>query len=882
MTSGSGWVMSLAVAIGLMPVASLRAQSAESTAPVVFEKEIAPIFIAYCNHCHKGSGAKGGLDLTSAARVMKGGDAGPVLVSGSAEKSVLFKKVLDQKMPPPSEKNPLGDQQIDLIRKWIDGGAATTTNERIEVVSATPALTPEDRDFWSFRPPVAAPLPTPRDSARVRTPIDTFVLARLERKGLSFSADASPQTLVRRAYLDLLGLPPTPEDVQAFLVNTRPDAYDLLLDRLLDRPEYGERWGRHWLDTAGYTDAPHCDEVGALLPIDDWRYRDYVVQAFNRDKPYDRFLAEQLAGDELVPWRTATKYTPEMVEALTATGYLRTPPDWTHSDRQMIYPNYRTDVLSRVVDHVSSGILGLTMGCVRCHTHKFDPIPHQDYYRMSAVFATAYNLEDWKCPDERYLADVSKADQDEIASHNAKVDGLMAEQDKRIEELLRPHRHRLRAEKFNTVPEIVRDDVKAAFDKPADKRDEVERYLTKKFASVVNVSTDEAKQQLNAEEKIACDAAEQERARLRSSKRSFNKLQSLFDVGKPPTVRLLLRGDADTPGAAVEAGFITVLCAPDQSAAVPPPDTPPETSGRRLAFARWVTSRNHPLTARVMVNRVWQHHFGKGIVATPDNFGHSGMEPTHPELLDWLAVDFMEQGWTIKRLHKLIMTSTVYRQAANQAPGDAAAAADPDNDLLSRMNLRRLEAEALRDSVLALSGKLDRTVGGAPIAVESRPDGLVLIKSSSAPTSQWRRSLYLMSQRGSHASGKGFMLSMFEIFDFPEIVINCTRRSNSTTPLQSLALINSDFMTEQAGYFAQRVERTAGENATLEKKVEQAYSFALGRAPSSEEIESCVKYLREQTELFASDKQTSADASERALASLCLMLMASNEFLYIG
>jgi hypothetical protein len=327
------------------------------------------------------------------------------------------------------------------------------------------------------------------------------------------------------------------------------------------------------------------------------------------------------------------------------------------------------------------------------------------------------------------------------------------------------------------------------------------------------------------------------------------------------------------------------LCPSGKATLVASHEATKESSGRRLALARWLTSRDHPLTARVMVNRVWQHHFGKGIVATPENFGHSGSPPSHPELLDWLAVDFMEHGWSVKRLHRLLMTSTAYRQSAHR-PGKAeltrAGDADPENDLLGRMNLRRLEAETLRDAVLAVSGKLDRTMGGQPIRVESNADGLVMVtEKGPTPTSKWRRSLYLRSLRGSHPTGVGFVLSMFEIFDFPEVVINCTRRSNSTTPLQSLALINSGFMLEQSRHFAQRVRGIAGTDAPA-KQVEAAFVLALGRMPSPRETSFCLEYLRTQQDLYQQTKMPAEQAARRALAGLCAMLLASNEFLYIG
>ncbi|HVC97360.1 MAG TPA: DUF1549 and DUF1553 domain-containing protein [Pirellulales bacterium] len=755
----------------------------------------------------------------------------------------------------------------------------------------------EDRQFWAFRRPVAAPMPETRASHRVRTPIDAFVLARLEANALTLSPEAPKATLLRRAYLDLVGLPPEPDEVRAFLADSAADAYERLIDRLLDSPEYEERWARHWLDVAGYTDAPHCDTVGNLLPIDDWRYRDYVVRSFNQDKPYDRFLTEQLAGDELVDWRNASKFTPEVLDSLIATGYLRLTPDWTHQETvEMQSLIGYSDTLSRVVDSVSTGLMGLTMGCVRCHSHKFDPIPHEDYYRMMAVFATAYNPDQWLRPADRYLPAIAPPEKEQIDRHNAQIDARLAEITKRLDEWRRgPHYQQIFAAKLTKLPEPLRADVEKAIAAPAAMRNEIQRYLAEKFEADLKVSDQELSNASSEAERTEITKLGSELGSLASQKRSFEKIQALWDVGEPPVLHELIRGDARTPGEVVEPGFVTVLCPSGESSAVRPPEVRGASSGRRLALAQWLTNRGHPLTARVMVNRIWQHHFGKGIVATPENFGHSGATPTHPELLDWLAVDFMEHGWSVKRLHKLIMTSTTYRQSSQwllentgslESPGpleNPALTRDPDNDLLWRMNLRRVEAEVIRDLVLSVSGRFDRTMSGPPVAAEQNADGLVVVSEKGpTPTSQWRRSLYVRSQRGSHASGKGFCLSFFEVFDYPEISINCTRRLNSTTPLQSLALTNSRFMQEQSRHFAQRVLRKVGDGALTDKHVEEAFLLALGRVPTSAESQFCQEYLLSQTELYESSQQSPGQAAQQSLAGLCLMVLASNEFLYIG
>jgi len=879
-------VLALTLAVLTVAFPPRPAHGDEASQSPSFEQDVLPILKAHCVKCHASQDPQGGLDLSTTATLMEGSDDGPVVVKGSAEKSVLLKKVAARQMPPPKEKDPLSDEQVSTIRRWIDAGAVIKDDPASEPGGAPSRITEEDRKFWAFVSPVAGPVPEPRAKQLVRTPVDAFLLARQEAKGLAFSPEASRPTLLRRAALDLTGLPPAPEEIDTFLADTRPDAYERLIDRLLDSPHYGERWGRHWLDVAGFTDSPHYtpDKAGNILTFDDWRYRDYVVRAFNQDKPYDLFLREQLAGDECVDWKAASTYTPEIMDPLIATGYLRTTPDWTHSVVE--YPNYRFDTLSRVVDNVSTGVLGLTMNCVRCHRHKFDPIPQDDYYRLMAVFATAYNPDEWLKPAERFLADVAPPDRAEIDRHNRMVETRTAEIAKELDTLREPHRKQLFASKLEKLPEVLRADVEAALGIPAAQRNEIQRYLAGKFEGLLAVSDQELGSSLSETEKASVSALATEKAALLASRRSFGRIQGLCDVGKPPDLHLLIRGDPTTPGKIVEPGFPAVLCAPGRAGIERPRETKGDSSGRRLALANWLTRRDHPLTARVMVNRVWQHHFGKGIVATPENFGHSGTPPTHPELLDWLAVDFVEHGWSVKRLHRLIMTSMAYRQSARRPqPGESspAIAGDPDNELLWRMNLRRLEAEVLRDAVLAVSGKLDRTSGGPPVPVDSNPDGLVTVSEKGpTPTSHWRRSVYVRSLRGSHPLGQGFKLSMFEIFDFPEIVINCTHRTNSTTPLQSLALVNSKFMREQARYFADRVRAMAEDAAPARKLIETAFGLALGRQPEPAELQFCQDFLSAQTQVYLNENQNPEESARQALASLCLMLLASNEFLYIG
>lgn len=845
-----------------------------------FEKEALPLFTARCFSCHGIEKPMGGLDLRTLASALKGSENGPVILEGAADQSVLIRKVANRSMPPPGTGEPLNEQEIQILRNWIDsskfGLARATTQRETFTAAEAPEITEKDRQFWAFRKPVAARLPQVKNRKRVRTPIDAFVLAKLESNGLTFSRDAPKLTLMRRAYFDLIGLPPTLEEINAFLSDARPGAYERLIDRLLDSPHYGERWARHWLDVAGYTDVTGFDNDLPTLSVFEgiWRYRDYVVKSFNDDKPYDRFLTEQFAGDELVDWRSAKKYTPEILESLIATGYLRSVFDRTDPDIVNLLKE-RYDVLLDLVEKVSTGLLGLTVGCARCHSHKFDPIAQRDYYRFLAIFTPAYNPSNWKQPKNRYLASVSEPDREAIESHNAEIDRPQNKLKEELANLRRPYQERLLEEKLLDLPEVIRAETKAALQTSEEERDEVQRFLVEKFKDTLQVKLEEVDKALSEEDKAAAEEIHRQIETLESYRRSFEKIQALYDVGPRPTIRLLQRGDVELPGPKVKAGFLTVLSAHNKSDVERPPDTRGETSGYRLALAHWLTSPDHPLTARVIVNRVWQHYFGKGIVETPDNFGKMGTPPTHPELLDWLAVDFIKQDWTFKRLHKLIMTSTVYRQSSRQTDqASAPKAIDPENRLLWRMNLARLEAEAIRDAVLAASGKLDRTLSGPPILLEHRPDGLQTIsREDPTPNGKWRRSLYILARRN-------YPLNFLETFDSPVMQVNCNRRSNSVTPLQSLTLMNDDFMVEHAGRLADRVSELA-EGKGADKKIDLSYLLTLSRKPSVTEARIAKIHLQKQEKFYLFANASPEKASRAALVSLAQMLFATNEFLYV-
>src|SRR3569623_1387563 len=626
----------------------VSAEAPQPPAPA-FEKDVLPILTAHCLKCHGLEARKAGLDLRTAGLIEKGGDSGSALMPGAPDDSLLYARIADRSMPPKGEL-PLPDDKFEDKRNWIASGAKSAGGDPALHATEAPAVTDADRSYWAFQKARRPSAPIVQAESSVRSPIDAFLLERLEQQGLRYSPPAEPRALIRRLYFDLTGLPPSPEESEQFLVDcsaTGADAaYDRLVDRLLASPHYGERWGRHWLDVAGYVDVNGSDNDAAIIKIAEnkWLYRDYVVKSFNDDKPFDRFLSEELAGDELIDWRAAEKFTPEIRELLVATGYLRSGIDDT-DQKELKTALIRYRVLHLTIDVGGTGVLGLTTGCARCHSHKFDPIPQRDYYRLMALFSPAYNPQSWVPLNERFVPDVSPAEQRTINEHNAALDLQVEPLKSQVLAIESAQRQRLTDEKLAALPEAIRADTKAAIEAPADKRNEVQKYLTGKFESALKVAPEEIAAAIGAEDKAKIAGLQRQIAELAGQKRAWGKLQATWDVGPPPDTFLLRRGDHETPGAQVDPGFLSVLCDDDGARSATNPVG--ETSGRRLALARWLTdahSRAGALTARVLVNRIWQHLFGEGIVATTENLGHTGAPPTHPELLEWLAVEMIESG----------------------------------------------------------------------------------------------------------------------------------------------------------------------------------------------------------------------------------------------
>jgi hypothetical protein len=853
---------------------SLIVRDAIVPPPPSFEKEILPILVAKCHDCHGQDTQESQLDLRTLSEILRGGENGPAVVRGEPHSSLLIDLVATGQMPPGTDDK-LSSSELALLRRWIATGLPA--EEKVVALPPRAQVTETDRSFWAFQLPRKIAEPEVRHTDRVRTPIDRFLLAKLEKNGLGFSSDADRTVLVRRAYLDLIGLPPEPLAVNAFVEDERPNAYELLIDELLESPHYGERWGRHWLDAAGYVDGKLDNDLGTIYPNNGiWRYRDYVIRAFNEDKPFDQFLTEQIAGDELVDWRQAETFDDRTKSLLAATGFLRNVDDHTDFDQYGIEKRY--EVVNETLDMFSTAVLGLTFECCRCHNHKYDPLPQRDYYRLMACFEPALNPHAWKKPKDRYLADISPKERAVIDQRNAEIDQQVADLTKAEATLRQQIRQRVFESRLKALPEESRADIKLAVELAADKRTEAQQALAAKHEAGLKISDADVEAALTDEEKGTLKSNTDQRATLSAQKKSYGVIQAIWDVGPPPVSHVHRRGNVKAHGVLVQPGFPEILQPMETSANTVVEEFQGETSGRRLALARWLTQPNHPLTARVFVNRVWYHHFGRGIVETLGNFGHSGSLPSHPELLDWLAVDFIDHGWSVKRLHRQIMLSSAYRQSSRgptlgaDKSAKSAATIDPENRLLWRMNLRRLEAEIVRDSVLAVSGSLDRTAGGPPVEITNPADGFSEAKPAPTPTSPSRRSVYLFARRV-------YPLKFLEIFDAPIMPVNCTQRTNSATVLQSLAILNSEFLFSQSEKMATRISEMAG--LEIEPRVKVGFQIVFARQPTESELAKSLAFLNEQEQGFVSNETPVEKARQMALANFCHMLLSSNEFLYV-
>jgi len=824
--------------------------------PVSFSKQILPVFESTCWKCHGAALQLSRLDLRTRESALKGGEHGPAIVPGNAAESRMFRLVSGKEKPSmPMDGTKLAPEQIQAIQDWIDQGAPWDAS----TPSAQPTAQPdavEDapipaaaRKYWAFQKPVRYPVPVTRHASANANPIDAFVTKAMEERGLDPAPEADPRTLVRRAYLDLTGLPPTPAEVAAYLNDRSPDRWERLIDRLLASRHYGERWGRHWLDVARYADSNgfehDFDRPNA------WRYRDYVIRAFNEDKPYNVFLEEQIAGDEL---------DHVTGDSLIATGFLRCYAKVGFREKDN--PQFRYDYLDDMIATIGRGILGLTVQCARCHNHKFDPISQKDYYRMEAALFGYVEVDHPLTTPEEAAAYEKKA-----ASIEQRMQPLRQE----IRRLEQPYRDVLLPEKYKEFPE----NIQIAIRTPEGERTPGQALLAAQIIRTTDVSSKEIERIMKPEDlarkhalteaireiekdkpppipvamgitdgdyRFAPDGPGDEPEPGKGVKQEVTEgsfLQRGPGHYRPPPAYFLYHGDYQSRGPVMEPGFISVITYGKPAAEIPPSDG--RTSGRRRALAEWLTSPENPLTSRVIVNRIWHHHFGRGIVATPDNFGKMGEKPTHPELLDWLARDLMDHGWSIKYLHRLIMTSSVYKRAS-QYENAANLAKDPDDTYLWRFRIQRLDAEVVRDTILAASGALNTEMYGPPVFPKLQREVLHSMNKGIWEQEEdgpkvWRRSVYVYRKRG-------LPFPMFEVFDLPDQNITCSRRNVSTVPTQALTLLNDDFVLRQAQLFADRVKEAApGDPAA---QVRAAYQIALGRPPSGEESRLALDFLKKQ------------------------------------
>lgn len=951
-----------------------------------FEKHVRPVLVSRCYECHSAAKKiKGGLALDSKQATLKGGESGAAVVPGDLEKSKLIEAIRygnrDLQMPP---KGQMPAAEIKALEEWVLRGAPDPREDAAVVMhTSTPRVIDiaEGRRFWSFSPVTDPPVPKTHQPQWMKTPVDAFVLARMEEQGLTPAPPAEKRTLIRRATFDLTGLPPTPEEIDAFLADTSADAFRRVVDRLLESPAYGERWGRHWLDVARFADSNGMDENVTLGHA--WRYRDYVVRAFNNDKPYDQFVIEQIAGD-LLPLEAGQA----KLDALTATGFLNL------GGKVLAEPDVRKlemDIIDEQIDTLGKAFLGMTFGCVRCHDHKFDPIRQDDYYAMAAIFRGTRSLSAEKMGAIKFWYEHSLATPEQLEAkknHEARVTA----QRSAVTSFTTKARADLKSELQSKAPDYLAAaallDAAPAFDdveKLAAERGLRARYLltcrqylakntehpvfarwralaaarnagevkthyaklfteaSKAAATAKAAAKDtpapkpEPKTTAKAKAKAkapappayviadpalaAADAALNDIAGFLAipdknedafDAATFAKIDEMNDelmkleseTPDPPAIMGVTEGDVSrtlpihirgsylTLGKEVERGFPEVM-----RASFTRPVLPAKQSGR-LELARWLASGEHPLTARVMVNRVWRWHFGKGIVATTDNFGTLGDKPSHPELLDWLAHYFVAQGWSVKDLHRLIMRSAVYQQSTSPAAPDTQLAEaaprppavivnergtfpaapahtqppardprliDPENRLLSHFNIQRLEAEEIRDAMLATAGTLDKTIGGKTVPLRNREFVFNHTSKDHTNYESPRRALYLPIIRN-------HLYDMLEQFDYPDPTMPTGSRNSTVVAPQALIMLNSPVAMDSSTALARRLLAECPQGD--QRRIDRLYELLYARPPAAAETARAIRFIDQ----FAAEN---ANERTRALGLLCQTCMAANEFMYL-
>ncbi len=813
--------------------------------PIEFDRNVAPILINNCLECHHHGKASGGLNLALIEEVRRGGESGPAISNDPTSPSLLMVKIDAGEMPPQEKgkRRPLSQDQVATLRTWVKSGADWPRNRELGLHEQTVQID-KARDFWSFQPVRRPPVP---EAKGADNQIDGFIEEKLSKQGIEPVATAEPRQLLRRAWMDLVGLPPSLDEQDRYLKEPSSKAYEDLVDRLLENRGYGERWGRYWLDLVRYADSNGYERDGAKPSV--WRYRDYVIDSLNRDKPYDRFVLEQIAGDEL-PDRSKETVIAMGFHALGA---------WQDEVDPLEAAQYRADELDDMLRTTAQTFLGVTIGCARCHHHKFDPISMVDYYSLSAI------LSPLKRPN------VGREDRDRPVGSLAEL-AAVQKRDERLaglHQLIAQLRAKTEAEWLESGKSQLPDDAVGAFRLSSKDRNPTQNGLIQKHSA-----------QWQAE--IAAAMPEDRRQQVTEFEQSIQKLRQetpdlprgyfLFEdsPNAAPTF-LLLSGRASNPGPQMQPAVPVVLTQSQPPIAL----VPGQSSGRRLALAQWLVDSKNPLTARVIVNRVWQHHFGEGIVATPSDFGQIGARPTHPELLDWLADWFVHDAqWSLKKLHRLIMTSQAYRRSSTATQQQREL--DPENQWLGRFPQRRLEVEAIRDAVLATSGKLNPEMFGPAVylpipasVIEAHTDKEAAWRTSPEPAI-YRRTIYAYVKRT-------LLVPMLEVLDLCDTTNSAEKRSVTSIAPQALTLYNGEFMNSQAAFFADRVIREAGDDP--DNQIVRAYRLALCRPPTETEFQAMKLFWIKETESRASD--LSSNAGRDALIQICRVILNLNEFVYV-
>ena len=848
----------------------------------LFLTTVQPTLKQKCLGCHGEGNTLSQLDLRTRAGAIKGGQRGQAIVSGDPDSSLLIEAIdhgNELQMPPGGEESRLPEEVRSAFRAWIAAGAPYAAGESAAKWDF------DEADLWAFRPVRPAGPPQDRvDLRSVRTPVDNFILATLEEKGIEPAPRADKLTLIRRLAFGLTGLPPTPEEVDAFLADDSQGAYKDLVERLLDSPHYGERWGRHWLDVTRYADSAGFSNDFEVPNA--WRYRDYVIRSFNQDKPYDQFVLEQIAGDELFPRNP---------DAIIATGFLRTGP-WEHTGMAVAAVT-RQLFLDDVTHHVGQSFLGLTLGCARCHDHKFDPIPTRDYYRMQAVFArTAFARRPLP-----FLPDESREGFDE---GRRPFDARLAELERRMHDLHEAARQRLAVEKGAEHAAKASSGV-------------LQRYMDKEQAELLKLLRKRVTMHKLSKLRFEPLAMTVSNGLVPewdvvAGRNSYMKGEE-YDTAR---TFVLVGGDIQAPADEVAPGALEAV---ERYAGLRSPPIPASTEGRRSALAKWIADRRNPLTARVMVNRIWQYHFGRGLAANPNNLGKMGKKPTHPDLLDWLSAFFVEQGWSVKAVHRVILLSEAYQRSAEHPDRELLDTIDPENLFLARFSPRRLEAEELRDSMIAVAGELSDLKGGPGTYPQINSDvarqprhamGSLQPVYEAEPLRRRRnrRSVYSFQRRS-------LIDPMMEVFNGANPDLTCERRDSSTVPTQAFAMLNSEQSRDMAMIMALRLAEVP-----VPEAIGQAFRLAYGRYPTTEEHGWSSDFLRRMTTHHASNPVAPREGPEdivhaitseltgerfefvqpaysgpyeenphpseatpeaRALADLALALLNSNEFVYV-